>query len=446
MLLSTQNLMQLRMLLNIMTEYLRDDGTHAHLRDQHRQRRVAGELHPLRRGAGRSGIKGVSLAAHLRINPDLGMADFDWTENAFKVLESGTDLTFKYESDGTARELDTMEAYFLPEEERDELADEIGDVIYYKSLRASKDGREMMRRGIRARFGEASYSTGARRPVPHRLRAGDSGAIMNWRTGRFAENVRDYQGYPIGKTIEYLTDPEIISLAGGLPSPDVFPATEMRSRRPTGPRSDIDRIMQYSPIPGEARLVDAVLRFLERDDIESARKTSSSPPRGQHGLDIAGRLFLDPGDIVLVDRPTFAGALVAFEMQRPRYRRRQHRSRRFRCGRDAPQRSNELRPAKGACRSSSTWCPTSRTPPGITISLAKREALLDLSYEFDVPIIEDSPYRDLRYAGETIPAIFTPRSGARAAATSSASTPFPSSSAPASGWASTSALARSSRG
>jgi len=106
---------------------------------------------------GRSGIKGVSLAAHLRINPDLGIADFDWTDNAFQVLESGTDLTFKYESDGTARELDTMGAYFLSDDERDEAAEKIGDVIYYKALRASKDGREMMRRGIRTRFGEASY-------------------------------------------------------------------------------------------------------------------------------------------------------------------------------------------------------------------------------------------------------------------------------------------------
>ena len=157
MLLSTQNLMQFRMLLNIMSEYLRDDDTTPIYEvnigngvSPENFMRCAEELD-------RSGIKGVSLAAHLRINPDLGMADFDWTDNAFKVLESGTNLTYKYESDGTARELDTMEAYFMPEEDRAEVADKIGDVIYYKSLRASKDGREMMRRGIRTRFGGASY-------------------------------------------------------------------------------------------------------------------------------------------------------------------------------------------------------------------------------------------------------------------------------------------------
>ena len=157
MLLSTQNLMQFRMLLNIMSEYLRDDGTTPIYEvnigngvSPENFIRCAEELD-------QSGIRGVSLAAHLRINPDLGMADFDWTDNAFTVLESGTNLTYKYESDGTARDLDTMEAYFMPEEDRAEVADKIGDVIYYKSLRASKDGREMMRRGIRTRFGDASY-------------------------------------------------------------------------------------------------------------------------------------------------------------------------------------------------------------------------------------------------------------------------------------------------
>ena len=157
MLLSTQNLMQFRMLLNIMAEYLRDDGTTPIY-----EINIGNGVSPenfirCSQELDRSGIKGVSLAAHLRINPDLGMPDFDWTDNAFAVLENGTNLTFKYESDGTARELDTMECYFMAEDERAACADAIGDVIYHKSLRASKDGREMMRRGIRTRFGAASY-------------------------------------------------------------------------------------------------------------------------------------------------------------------------------------------------------------------------------------------------------------------------------------------------
>jgi hypothetical protein len=157
MLLATQNLMQFRMLLNIMSEYLREDGT-TPIYEINIGNAVSPENFVLcSQELDASGIKGVSLAAHLRINPDLGMENFDWTDNCFKVLETGTNITYKYESDGTARDLDTMGAYFLPEDERDQLADKIGDVIYYKALRATKDGMEMMRRGIKPRFGDSSY-------------------------------------------------------------------------------------------------------------------------------------------------------------------------------------------------------------------------------------------------------------------------------------------------
>jgi len=222
---------------------------------------------------------------------------------------------------------------------------------------------------------------------------------------RFAENVRNYEGYPIGKTIQYLTDPEIISLAGGLPSPDVFQRTELRMATERAFDRDIDRIMQYSPIPGEATLVDAVLRFLERDDIHIGRENIVITTSGQHGLDLTGRLFLEPGDVVLVDRPTFAGAVVAFNLQRPRFVGVNIED----DGSDVAgmRQALEQLAAAGTPPKFIYVVPDFQNPSGITISLAKREVLLDLSYEFDVPIVEDSPYRDLRYSGETIPAIFT---------------------------------------
>lgn len=226
----------------------------------------------------------------------------------------------------------------------------------------------------------------------------------DWRS-RFAENVRDFQGYPIGKTIQYLTDPEIISLAGGLPSPDVFQRSELRLATERAFDAGIDRIMQYSPIPGEASLVTAVLGFLERDDIHIREESILITTSGQHGLDLLGRLFLDPGDLVLVDRPTFAGALVAFEMQRPRIVGVNIEP----DGSDVEGFGLKLEELAGGGRLPKFIyvVPDFQNPSGITMSLAKRKALLDLSYKHDVPIVEDSPYRDLRYAGETIPAIYT---------------------------------------
>ena len=160
MLLSIQNAIQFRMLMNIVKAYLRDDGTTA--------------LYEINIGNGASpetfiqcseelkasDLPNISLAAHLRINPDLGMEGFDWTENAYKVLDAGHNITIKYESDGTSRPYDTMEAYFLPDAERDEKAELIGDVIYHKCIRCDKDIREIMRRGHAARFAAIAYKDG----------------------------------------------------------------------------------------------------------------------------------------------------------------------------------------------------------------------------------------------------------------------------------------------
>lgn len=157
MLLSTQNLMQFRMLLNIMKEYLRDDGTSPLYEINIGNGVTAETFIQCAREYKESGIKGLSLAAHIYINPDLGMEGFNWTDDMYKVLESGTDMTYKYESDGTARELDTMATYFLPEDEREIAAPQIGDVIFYKSMQATRDGMNMMLKGIKTEFGQSSY-------------------------------------------------------------------------------------------------------------------------------------------------------------------------------------------------------------------------------------------------------------------------------------------------
>jgi len=156
MLLSTQNTIQLRMLLNIFKEYLRDDGTTPIYEINIGNAATAETFIQCSKEVEAAGLD-ISLAAHLRINPDLGRADFNWTENAFQVLEAGRNLTIKYESDGESRPYDTMEAYFLSDEERNEKASLIGDVIYHKCLRCDKDAKQIMKRGHEVQFAKVSY-------------------------------------------------------------------------------------------------------------------------------------------------------------------------------------------------------------------------------------------------------------------------------------------------
>ena len=157
MLLSTQNAIQLRMLLNIFKEYLRSDGTTPIYEINIGNAATAETFIQCFDELEASDLPRIFLAAHIRINQDLGLADFNWTENAFKVLDAGKDLTIKYESDGESRPYDTMEAYFFSDEERDEKAELIGDVIYHKCLRCDKDAKEIMRRGHETKFAKVSY-------------------------------------------------------------------------------------------------------------------------------------------------------------------------------------------------------------------------------------------------------------------------------------------------
>lgn len=228
--------------------------------------------------------------------------------------------------------------------------------------------------------------------------------IKNWQE-RYSDNIKEFQGYSIGKIFKYLNNPEIISLAGGLPSPEMFQIHEMNQAAVEQMDKNGATIMQYTSVPGEQNLKEAIIRFLNKDGIKMNEDNLLITSSGQHGLDLTGRLFLNPGDIVMLDRPTFAGAIVAFQMQRPKI-----------IGIDLQDdgvdvvayriKIEELQ-KEGKKPKFIYVVPDFQNPSGITTSLGNRKALLELSYKFDIPIIEDSPYRDLRYRGETVPSIFS---------------------------------------
>jgi len=226
---------------------------------------------------------------------------------------------------------------------------------------------------------------------------------QNW-TSRFSDNIRDYDGYAIGKLFKLLSDPETISLAGGLPSPDTFLKDDLQRISQQRLQQDADTIMQYTDITGEMDLIEAVIQFLKEDHINISKENIVITSSGQQGLDLTGRLFLNPGDAVILDRPTFAGAIVAFQMQRPVFGGIQIEA----DGSDIDgfakkivELNSQNIPIKFIY-----VVPDFQNPTGISMSLAKRETLLDLSYQYDLPIVEDSPYRSLRYHGDKLPSIF----------------------------------------
>ena len=221
----------------------------------------------------------------------------------------------------------------------------------------------------------------------------------------FSKTMKGFEGYPIGKTLKYLRDPEIISFAGGLPSSDTFPMEFIQEVVARSLRENGAKVLQYSPITGEKDLIEATIEYLKLDGIHIGPENIMITTSGQHGLDLVGRLFLDPEDYIAADLPTFGGALAAFEMQTPRYIARDIRK-------DGPDVSGLEAGIKELVNRGEKpkfiyVIPDFQNPAGITTSLEKRMALLDLAKEYEIPLVEDSPYRELRYTGETIPSIYS---------------------------------------
>ena len=221
----------------------------------------------------------------------------------------------------------------------------------------------------------------------------------------FAKIMKDYEGYAIGKMLSYLNDPNIISFAGGLPSVDVFPIEFIQRAAEKSLKNNWEHVLQYSPIPGEKDLIKAIIDYLKTDGIYIEPTNIMITSSGQHGLDLVGRLFLDPQDLVVIDLPTFGGALASFEMENPQYLALDIKE----DGSDVQGMEEQIVKsiAQGKKPKFIYVVPDFQNPSGITLSLEKRQALLSLGKKHEIPIVEDSPYRELRYKGESIPSIYS---------------------------------------
>jgi 2-aminoadipate transaminase len=221
----------------------------------------------------------------------------------------------------------------------------------------------------------------------------------------FTDIMKDFEGYNIGKLLRCVRDPGIISFAGGLPSNDVFPLDIIQKTAEKALKEDSDTVLQYSAVRGEKELMEAIIDYLKKDDIYIEPENIMITTSGQHGIDLVGRLFLEPNDIIVTDCPTFAGALASYEMENPQY-----------LAKDIEEDGSDVKGmeagieeliSKGKKPKFIYVVPDFQNPSGITTTLEKRIALLSLSKTFGIPLIEDSPYREFRYSGEKIPSIYT---------------------------------------
>ncbi|MBI3506812.1 MAG: PLP-dependent aminotransferase family protein [Proteobacteria bacterium] len=209
------------------------------------------------------------------------------------------------------------------------------------------------------------------------------------------------QASEIRELLKLLEDPAIISFAGGIPDPDLFPVEEIQAAYATalGSPEKSGHALQYSVSEGYGPLRDWIVERMGRRGIACTRDNVMIVTGSQQGLDLLGKLFISPKDTVLVERPTYMGALQAFGPCEPNYDY-------LPPGTNAPAAALAERARERGGRVAAAYCvPEFANPTGESMKLAARERLLDLCAALDVPLFEDAAYEALRYDGEAQPSL-----------------------------------------
>ena len=227
--------------------------------------------------------------------------------------------------------------------------------------------------------------------------------------GRFSVAARRMSRSVIRELLKLTNRPGLISFAGGLPHPGGFPVEEVRRVCDRILADSPQVALQYGATEGLLELRDQLAAFLSRNGMEVAREELIVTSASQQSLDLVGKIFLDRGDTVITENPTYLGALSAFRSYGVRFLPVEMDEEGLRTARLA----RELRELKAAAGSGEEYyqdmpkfiytIPDFQNPTGVTLSLPRRRELLELAAEYDLLVVEDVPYKWLRFAGQDLP-------------------------------------------
>lgn len=216
-------------------------------------------------------------------------------------------------------------------------------------------------------------------------------------TERFSQSAARIQASTIRELLKLTQRPGILSFAGGLPDPGLFPKEEAAQKALEILRDLGEKALQYSPTEGYLPLRAWVAERLGVD-VEEVLVTTGS----QQGLDLIGKIFLDEGSPVLVEAPSYMGALQAFRAYGPRFVTVPTDEE----GMDLEALEETLKRVRPRFIYA---LPTFQNPSSALMPLGKRERLVELAYAHGVPLVEDDAYAELYFeAPHPLPAFPVP--------------------------------------
>jgi 2-aminoadipate transaminase len=216
---------------------------------------------------------------------------------------------------------------------------------------------------------------------------------------RYAHRTQKMGSSVIRELLKFTEQPDIISFAGGLPAPEVFPVKEFQEACNQVLTDHGAQALQYSTTEGYLPLREMIARHNTRYSVRVTAENIMITSGSQQALDFIGRLFINRGDYVVVESPTYLGALQAWNAYGAQYI-------------SVPSDENGMimDNLEEALRIGPKFIyilPNFQNPSGSTLSLERRQRLVLLADQYGVPIVEDDPYGQLRYDGEHIPSVAT---------------------------------------
>lgn len=228
----------------------------------------------------------------------------------------------------------------------------------------------------------------------------------------FSANVLNMKRSVIRELLKLTQKPEIISFAGGLPSPQSFPVEKIKQITCDILDEKGTKALQYGATEGVPELTEQLIKLLkETENIDITNENIIPTTASQQGLDLVAKIFCNPGDTVIVEAPTYVGALSAFNSYRVNMVDVELDTDGMNID-DLEIKLKELK-GKGIKPKFIYTIPDFHNPAGVTMTLDRRKKLLEIAKRDDLIIIEDSPYRMIRFRGEHIPSLFALNSGER---------------------------------
>lgn len=222
---------------------------------------------------------------------------------------------------------------------------------------------------------------------------------MDWES-RYADRAKAMKRSEIRELLKLTQQPDIISFAGGLPSPQSFPTVDIAEVTTHIMLTDAERALQYGTTEGFDRLREYCAYLSKKEGIDATIDNVVIVSGSQQGLDICSKVFFDPGDVVIVEAPSYLGGLGAIRTYQPTFVPVKMDD----DGLIIDELDETLKKMEKPPKLLYT-VPTFQNPAGVTMPEKRRKKLVDLAHEYDFVIMEDNPYGDLRYSGTPVKAV-----------------------------------------